>query len=73
MYKISITKIEKEKVVENKYQKIADSSNELDKGAIYGYVPLETEKQIETTILEQSVEELNLFEVIANYLYPQLY
>jgi cell fate (sporulation/competence/biofilm development) regulator YlbF (YheA/YmcA/DUF963 family) len=65
MYQITIIKIEQVKEIRRQYQKIADSGNEHDKGAIYGYVNMTDENvKKETKILEQTVEQLDLAAVI---------
>lgn len=64
MYQITIEKVEKKEAVGREYQKIADSGNERDGGPRYAYVEFPSQKVIETTILRQSVEELDLAAVI---------
>lgn len=71
MYKITIEKIETKKVTEKEYQKLRepyDNEKEQDIGnkndPQYGYVDVELEKDIKTIVLEQSVENLDIPEVI---------
>jgi len=64
-FKIEIIRIEKEKFEDQEYKQVADTGNERDSGPVYEYVPSGTKiREIETTILEQTVEELDLHSVI---------
>lgn len=68
MYQIIIKKIEEVKRIEQEYRKIADSGNEEDNGAVYGYVSTEVEKEESKEIYNQSVEkEIDLFAVIKSF------
>lgn len=60
MYKITITKTEEVEVIEKEYQKVADTGNERDDGAVYEYVMSPSIKQKETTVLIQSLDEEEL-------------
>jgi hypothetical protein len=64
MYKITIEKIETVKYMARDYEKIADTGNKQDNGPVYGYVEHPEERQATTTILEQTIETLDLPEVI---------
>ncbi len=64
MYKIVITKIEEVAVTKREYQRIADTGNKSDNGAVYGYVACECVQERETKVLEQGVETLDLPAVI---------
>lgn len=64
MYKITIVKVERLTVVKRQYEKIADTGNPRDNGALYGYVESPGTELRETTMLEQTVEELDLTNVI---------
>lgn len=64
MYRISITKVEEKEVTKKEYQKTADTGNERDNGAVYGYVPYTTTERIETKVLDQVSDEIDLTKVI---------
>lgn len=64
MYKIIITKFEEVNRTRNEYVKVADSGNERDGGSVYDYVPNTTVEKREITILEQSIENLDMPAVI---------
>lgn len=64
MYKVTIEKIETKTVIGREYEKIADSGNPHDKGAIYGYVSKEVAQTSKINIFEQTVEELDMTKVI---------
>jgi hypothetical protein len=64
MYKITIQKIEKVHSTETSYEKIADSGNERDGGSVYGYVEYPSEKNAETSVFNQTVDDLDLQAVI---------
>lgn len=64
MYKVKITRVEIRKSMETEYKKIADTGNEKDGGAIYGYVENPQEVKEEQEILSQEVSEIDLFAVI---------
>ena len=64
MYKITIEKIETVVGNEDEYQKIADTGNKSDGGAVYGYVTREVERRDRTTVLEQEIDELDVKSVI---------
>jgi hypothetical protein len=64
MYRITINKITTEEVEEKNYERIADTGNKEDGGAVYGYVPKKTTREIERNILSQEVEDLDIEEVI---------
>lgn len=64
MYQVLITTIEEVECVERKYQRIADSGNEEDGGPIYDYVESPTTKEVETIILQQTLEVIDLPEII---------
>lgn len=57
MIKIEITKTEEIEVTEREYEKVADSGNKEDGGAVYDYVPYKTTKKVSTTILQQEIED----------------
>ena len=63
--KITVIKIETKKYTKSRYEKIADTGNEKDNGAVYDYVQSEDEEEVETTLFEQTVEDMpDLMEVI---------
>ena len=64
MYKIVITKIEKRDIIDREYQKVADSGNERDDGAVYDYVEFPSTKIVESEVYTQKVEELDIKTVI---------
>lgn len=64
MYKIVITKIDKKEFIDREYQKIADSGNERDDGAIYDYVEFPNTKSVESEVYTQKVEDLDIKQVI---------
>lgn len=64
MYKIKITKTERRKYEGREYQQVSDTGNPRDNGPVYDYVPLEKEEEIETTVLSQSLEEIDLPRII---------
>ena len=65
MFKIKIQEV-KEVTFNNTtdYQRVADSGNERDDGAVYEYVPHPDTKTVETTMLEQNVDAIDLCAVI---------
>jgi len=63
-YKITIIKLDTKKVVEEEWEKIADTGNEGDNGHVYGYVEKNTERKIEETILEQTLDDIDIPKVI---------
>lgn len=62
MYAIKIHKIDTKIIKERNYRKISDDPKAEDDG--YGYVDEEKEKEVETLMFEQKVEELDLNSVI---------
>ena len=64
MYKITIEQIETKDYVAREYEKIADTGNEKDGGAVYGYVTSPSTREVRTTVLEQTVEALSIPAVI---------
>ena len=64
MYRIKITKVEYEDCVTSEYEKIADSGNEKDDGAVYDYVEHPDSKLVETDMLSQTVVDLDFPAVI---------
>lgn len=63
MYKVTITKIEEKMVPTRAYQRIKEETS-TDDGE-YGYVTGEELKIVETDLYEQTVEELEISEVVA--------
>lgn len=47
------------------WQKVADTGNEKDNGAVYGYASKETTSTEERQILKIEVESINLYQVIS--------
>ncbi len=64
-YKIRITEIKKVPNDESTYERIADSGNEKDGKAIYGYVKKPGEKSVEIETLTATADDININEVIA--------
>ena len=63
-YKITIKQIEDKSTTMQSWEKLADSGNKRDNGAMYGYVEHKTTEEVETLILVQHIPNLNLGEVI---------
>lgn len=63
-YKITITKIDRVVKGESEYKKVADTGNKQDGGPVYDYVWREVEKEVETNVLTQEVDDLDLRDVI---------
>lgn len=63
-YKIIITKIDRVVKGESEYKKVADTGNKQDGGPVYDYVWREVEKEVETNVLTQEVDDLDLRDVI---------
>lgn len=66
MIRILIEKEVKQDSVGREYQKIADSGNDRDAGAVYAYVEFPSTKTVTTKIMEQFVsDDLDIPAVIA--------
>jgi len=63
-YKIRITKTEVVKVKKSEYQKIAETGNEIDGKAQFGYVPYEKQEEKDIDILSTTTEDLNINDVV---------
>ena len=63
-YKVRIVKIDMRTVENQEYEKIADTGNKQDGGAVYGYVNRSMEKEFEEEILSQEVPDIDLVAVI---------
>lgn len=63
-YKITITKVDTVIRGESEYKKVADTGNKQDGGPVYDYVWRDVEKEIETNVLTQTVDDLDLKDVI---------
>ena len=64
IYKIKITKVETIETTGREYQKVSDTGNERDNGAVFDYVDCITEKEIDTDILIQELEKIDIPTVI---------
>lgn len=64
MFKVSVIKIETVPFERRNWEKVADSGNERDGGAVYAYATFPSTTQRETKVLEQEVEDLDLKQVI---------
>jgi hypothetical protein len=64
MYEIKIVKKEKYNTTDKSWEKIADTGNEKDNGAVYDYVETEVTREKEEAVYTQHVEKLDLKEVI---------
>jgi len=65
MFEIIIKRQEIVTKVEGTYQKVADTGNERDRGAVYDYVNHEVTKEIEVEVYRQKVDSLDLAQVVA--------
>lgn len=63
-YKIEVTEIVEEHEERREYQKVADSGNPRDGGAVYDYVPLVRFVTKEREILKLQVQKIELGAVI---------
>ena len=64
MFKITIEQKEPVRTTKKSYEKIADTGNPHDKGAMYGYVAVDVVEIQSKTIYEQAVDVLDLPAVI---------
>lgn len=64
MFQVIIKEIKTEEVKSREYEKIADSGNEEDDGAKYGYVDNVETQEREKEVYSQNVEKLDLQKVI---------
>lgn len=64
MYQIIIKHIEVKPVVTQHWMKLADSGNANGGGPIYGYAEKSEIENVETEVYRQSVETLNLADVV---------
>lgn len=64
MYRVTITEITSEKRPTREYEKLADTGNDRDGGAVYGYVETEWWLRTEREVLKQEVEALDVAAVI---------
>ncbi len=64
-FTIRITKDEVLDIKSQSYEKIADSGNEKDRGAVYAYVPYVKSEKRETELYKQTIEALDLLAVIS--------
>lgn len=72
MYIIKITKQENREYQTNDYQKVADSGNKSDGGAVYAHVPVTKIIEKEVDVLTMSVEKINLKNIVAAILKAKL-
>lgn len=63
-YRITITKLETLVKGESEYKKISDTGNKQDGGPVYDYVWREVEREVETNILTQTVDDIDMKDVI---------
>lgn len=66
MYKITIEKIERKEGFDSEYEKLADTGNERDKGAVYGYVKRPVIKNDVVEVFSQRTEPENEAEWMTN-------
>ena len=64
-YRIVVYETKNEPVTKEDYHRIADSGNEKDGGAIYGFVAHDVYTDIKSKIYEQTVTELSISEIAA--------
>ena len=64
MYRVLIEKIQDVDYVSREYEKLADSGNKQDGGAVYGYVECPATKTETTEIYVQSLDEIDLPAII---------
>ena len=64
MYKVTIRKIETEVKRTKEYQKVSDSGNEKDNGAVYDYVGDTKTVEKEVLVYNQDLEELDIPELV---------
>lgn len=66
LFRITITKVEREEWSKKEHQKVADSGNTRDGGPIYEYVAAPPEaRKVETTVYSQETEVADIRTVIA--------
>jgi len=63
-FRVTITRTGLKHYTDRDYKKIADSGNEKDGGAVYGYVEYPASEQEETKGYEQEMQSLDLAAVI---------
>ena len=63
-FKIEITRIDEVGVTSRDWEKQADSGNEKDGGAVYGYATYDSTQRRDVAIFEQVVNSLDLIAVI---------
>lgn len=64
MYRITIEQVETKQKKKREWERIADSGNPKDDGAIYGYVDNIIDEEETTTLLKQNLETLDITKVI---------
>lgn len=64
MYKVVISKIEKVTSTKEEYEKLSETGNPRDNGAMWGYVPKNVEEEVIVTVLSQTIEEIDVPAVI---------
>ena len=64
MFKITVIETKSEVFNRREYQKISDTGNKEDNGIKYGYVNSEVTEDVETTLLEQNIEDIDLPAII---------
>ncbi len=64
MYEITIVKKVVVPIIKREYERVADTGNPRDNGAMYDYVDCLGERTVETDILKQTLEDIDLPAVI---------
>lgn len=64
MFKVTIVEITQRDVVKQEYEKLADTKNKYDNGAVYGYVEKKATERVERQVLTQEVETVDVAAVI---------
>lgn len=64
MFRVEIVEVTERQTTRHNYQKVADSGNPRDGGAIYEHIPLAGVENVERKVLTQEVETIDLPSVI---------
>ncbi len=63
-YRIVITEEKVVKIREKEYERLADTGNDKDGGVVYGYVWSDGEETQKANVLDLTVDELHLQEIL---------